>query len=454
MPGLEAALAVNRWCARQMTYETTDTRSMNPITCYYCGLGRCGEESTFGVTALRSVGIPARQIYVPWWSHCDDNHAWVEVYVEGDWHFLGACEPEPILDRGWFNSAASRAMVVCSRIFFDFIGEGLQKEALVQRQGMCLMYNQVSRYAETARLTVSVTDAQGAPLSGAWVRFYVLNMAAPARIAALETGPDGAVTLETGLGSLLVEAEQAGQFAWTTLDISKDAHCVMIPQAKGPEEESWTWDFSAPAAGEKTRRPLTPEQAQEKAEILAAARQTRLARIDSYWSPRYQTGDDSLDRVFRMAGGNAEALWQFYQNTPEAEQPWAKALLLSLASKDWRDAKPEILRAHLTAALALPGKEKAEFIPHVLCPRIGFELLTDWRTPILARLSPAEQDRFRQDPQALWAWVEAQFQEKQCRWHPVLWLQPGAALRLGASDAKGRRLLFVAILRTLVYPPG
>lgn len=194
LAGREAALAVNRWCARQMTYETTDNRSMNPVTCYYCGLGRCGEESTFGVTALRSVGIPARQIYVPWWSHCDDNHAWVEVYVEGDWHFLGACEPEPILDRGWFNSAASRAMVVCSRTFFDFIEEGLQKEALVQRQGMCLMYNETSRYAATARLTVSVENPQGAPQSGAWVRFYVLNMAGLARIAALETGADGAVT--------------------------------------------------------------------------------------------------------------------------------------------------------------------------------------------------------------------------------------------------------------------
>mgnify|MGYP000199416409 CR=1 FL=1 len=43
LPGREAALAVNRWCARQMTYETTDTRSMNPVTCYFCGLGRCGE---------------------------------------------------------------------------------------------------------------------------------------------------------------------------------------------------------------------------------------------------------------------------------------------------------------------------------------------------------------------------------------------------------------------------
>lgn len=72
-------------------------------------------------------------------------------------------------------------------------------------------------------------------------------------------------------------------------------------------------------------------------------------------------------------------------------------------------------------------------MPYVLCPRIGFELLTDWRTPILARLSPMEQDRFRQNPQALWSWIGEQFPERGCRWHPVLWLQPGAALSLGAA---------------------
>ena len=33
------------------------------------------EESAFLVSALRSVGIPARQVYVPRWSHCGDNHA-------------------------------------------------------------------------------------------------------------------------------------------------------------------------------------------------------------------------------------------------------------------------------------------------------------------------------------------------------------------------------------------
>ena len=44
------------------------------------------------------MGIPARQIYTPRWAHCDDNHAWVEVWVDGSWHFLGACEPEETLD--------------------------------------------------------------------------------------------------------------------------------------------------------------------------------------------------------------------------------------------------------------------------------------------------------------------------------------------------------------------
>ena len=114
--------------------------------------------------------------------------------------------------------------------------------------------------------------------------------------------------------------------------------------------------------------------------------------------------------------------------------------------------KPEVLQAHLTGALALPGQDKPEFVPYVLCPRIGFELLTDWRTPILARLSPMEQDRFRQNPQALWSWIGEQFPERGCRWLPVLWLQPGAALSLGAADGKGRRLLFVAVLRTLGVP--
>ena len=94
----QAAVEINYWCAEHATYEMADDRTAGPMTMYRSGKGRCGEESTFTVTALRSVGLAARQVYTPRWAHCDDNHAWVEVWVNGEWHFLGACEPEEKLD--------------------------------------------------------------------------------------------------------------------------------------------------------------------------------------------------------------------------------------------------------------------------------------------------------------------------------------------------------------------
>ena len=68
--------------------------------------GRCGEESTFTVAALRSVGIPTRQVYTPRWAHTDDNHAWVEAWVDVNgtsWVLAN----EPVLNLGWFNAPAS-----------------------------------------------------------------------------------------------------------------------------------------------------------------------------------------------------------------------------------------------------------------------------------------------------------------------------------------------------------
>lgn len=118
----EAAIEVNYWCAEHVTYQSGDDRTLSALAVYQRGYGRCGEESVFLVNALRSVGIPARQVYAPRWSHCDDNHAWVELWCDGGWHFTGACEPLMILDQGWFTGAASRAMLVHSRVFPMYAG--------------------------------------------------------------------------------------------------------------------------------------------------------------------------------------------------------------------------------------------------------------------------------------------------------------------------------------------
>lgn len=108
----QAALEVNHWCHEKASYRPSDGRTSSPLATMRNSIGRCGEESTFTVAALRAVGIPARQVYCPRWAHTDDNHAWVEVWVDGRWRFMGACEPEATLDKGWFNWAASRAMLI------------------------------------------------------------------------------------------------------------------------------------------------------------------------------------------------------------------------------------------------------------------------------------------------------------------------------------------------------
>ena len=95
----DAIIEANYWNAENVMYQATDSRTISALGAYYSAYGRCGEESAFGVNVYRAIGIPARQIYTPRWAHCDDNHAWVEVYCDGAWHFLGACEPEEVLIR-------------------------------------------------------------------------------------------------------------------------------------------------------------------------------------------------------------------------------------------------------------------------------------------------------------------------------------------------------------------
>lgn len=113
----DAILEVNHWCHEKVVYRPSDARTSSPLASVKTAYGRCGEESTFTVAALRSVGIPARQVYTPRWAHTDDNHAWVEAWADGEWYFFGACEPEPVLNLGWFNAPASRGMLMHTKVF-------------------------------------------------------------------------------------------------------------------------------------------------------------------------------------------------------------------------------------------------------------------------------------------------------------------------------------------------
>ncbi len=415
LPLEEAILAVNRWCASEMTYESTDPRTISPMGAYGCGLGRCGEESTFCVSVMRAVGIPTRQIYTPWWSHCDDNHAWVEVYVNGDWHFFGASEPEPVLDRGWFPSAASRAMAICSRVFCDYRAEGLESETILGQQDCCILYNETHRYAKTAQVKIQVA---GGP---AKVRVYVINMSSFARLTEAETDETGAVTLELGLGSCLLEAKQGDLFGWERITITGPVEISLTADRKGPALGEADWDVLAPAPG-KGNGPLTKEQAERrKRELLEAGqdREKKLRRVRAEGM-----GDPEVDDLLHQAGQNGNAIRTFLETHGVA----AKEIMKKLTRKDWRDAK--------TATLEV-------FLDYPQCtPRIGWEPLRPW--PEAVKQIPAH---LIQQPEQLERWIEAHYADNGHRWYPSVWMSPAGTMALGAGRLRDRQVLCTAALQ-------
>ncbi len=112
-PG-EAALRVNENLFKDYSvrYNTrrlrTDQNSKESIA---QGMATCTGLSIMLVEACRAVGVPARVVGIRSWPGRGGNHTWVEVWDAGDWHFVGAAEPDPNgLDHAWFVGRAAGAI--------------------------------------------------------------------------------------------------------------------------------------------------------------------------------------------------------------------------------------------------------------------------------------------------------------------------------------------------------
>lgn len=55
--------------------------------------------------------------------------------MNGEWHFLGACEPEEVLDTGWFSGPANRAILIHTRNFSDYVKES--NEEYLEKKERC-----------------------------------------------------------------------------------------------------------------------------------------------------------------------------------------------------------------------------------------------------------------------------------------------------------------------------
>lgn len=450
----EAILEVNHWCHEKVTYRASDARTSSPLSSVSQAIGRCGEESTFAVAALRSVGIPARQVYTPRWAHTDDNHAWVEAWADGRWHFLGACEPEPILDLAWFNVPASRGMMMHTNVFGDYRGP----EQVMDRNDHYTTINVTGNYAPTAGTAVTVLDSLGHPVPGATVAFCIYNYAEYYPMARLRADASGTARLLTGRGDMVVWATDGKRFGLqkATAGDSLSVSLAYTPASRATLD----FDLTPPPASASLPR-ATPDQAQDNRRRLAAEDSIRNA-----YTATFATSDQAgrlakklglpakdVEKALVESRGNHAMLAAWLDSVPRAERRRALDLLLGISEKDRRDVSRAVLDDNLRNTPARTAPLDADlYNKYVLNPRVENEGLTPCKAFFLGAFTPEERAEYREHPQK---WVEAvrkHVAERRDGNPKLLRMSPEAVWREGSADALSTSICLVSGLRAFGVP--
>jgi transglutaminase-like putative cysteine protease len=453
---LEAALEINHWCHEKVSYQPADIRTSAPESTILSARGRCGEESTFTVAALRTAGIPARQVYTPRWAHSDDNHAWVEIWANGEWHYTGACEPEPVPDRGWFTEPARRAMLVHTKSFGAYAGN----ENVINRHDYFTEVNNLAKYAVTKRIYVKTVDKNGLPLDNAKVEYQLYNYAEFYPLAVVPTDKNGISRFETGLGDLLIWAYKNDDFNFMKVSVIETDTLVLKLIRRAEGSSNYDLDLDVPV----TRSPFPGppvELTEMNSKRISEENLIRQRYIDSWMKPEeakmlaLQLKTDTTDvmSVFARSMGNYKEIRAFLSDIPDSLKLMAVSMLKILPDKDLRDTKSTILSDHLLNCLRPAGKYDAHlFLNYVLNPRIANEMMTDWRSYFRAKLPSWLVEGASANPLLIVQYIDKNIIVANEENYYKTPLTPKGVYELKVTDSGSRSICFVAICRSLGIP--
>ncbi|MBE0643342.1 MAG: transglutaminase domain-containing protein [Bacteroidetes bacterium] len=448
----DAVLEINHWCHSKVTYAPSDARTRAPLATIRNATGRCGEESVFTVTAMRAAGIPARQVYVPRWAHADDNHAWVEVWVDGAWHFLGACEPDVDLDHAWFAEPARRAMLTSAFV----LGRYQSDEEQLSSKRQYTRINTLPVYADTRVVNVQLRDEAGRILPDAWVDFRIYNYAEFYPLTSTLTDRNGCASLRTGYGDLLVWAHLGDRYAYrhVTRDESDTVRLVLAGHPQHLEREVLDIIPPPPAMLENPEHPRAAEIARRLLIDDSLRSDYESHFVDSVrtasFASEFGYPADSCWLLLHAARGNGEEILSFLADAASANSVPALGFLNTLAVKDLQDAPAAVLLHHYRIALGNRAEDQPcdeMFLRYVCCPRIGREELRPWRKAL--QLAIATNPAFlTRNPVRIAAWVRDSIRmDSEANWAHVP-LPADRSYELRTADETSRNILFVALCRS------
>lgn len=468
----DATLEVNHWCHEKVTYRSSDSRTSSPIATVRTAFGRCGEESTFTTAALRAVCIPARQCYTPRWAHGDDNHAWVEVWIDSAWHYLGACEPEPVLDRAWFTAPAKRAMLVSTNVFGNYTGP----EDVLMKDDRFTRINILPNYTETKRIWARTMDIHQRPVPYSEIEFQIYNYAEFFPLHKTRTDNNGLASFLTGYGDLLIWASKGGFFGFTRADVRTSDTVNIFLELTPSVSGGINFDFTPP---------IQQDYQDETDESLLRTNNERIGFEDELRAAYETTFVDSA-KAFRIASTldlKSEELWYFLQRArgnwreiirfasevPDTLRRYIFPLLGTISEKDLRDITPDVLldaikittpniglsgsREHVCDTGVAAGNERNNlFVNYIMNPRIDNELLKPFHSFLLAGFQSRLKIGKEANPDAIADWIKSSIAIDSMANYSRAPLTPRGVYELRVSDPHSRDIFFVAACRSMGIP--
>jgi len=453
LPMKEAALEVNHWCHEKVNYRATDSRTISPIGVMKTAYGRCGEESTFTVAALRSVGIPARQVYTPRWAHCDDNHAWVEVWIDGSWQFMGACEPLPDLNMGWFEAPALRAMMVHTKAYGKYFGS----EKVIDTHEKYSILNLLSNYTETKQINILVQDSKGKAIEDVHVEFSLYNYAEFYSLKTIKTDSLGKADIETGFGDILVFASHPDYgFSYTkipgndttlqtitlTKQIGDEFEMEMDnipPIPKDPPSHSEDKNNQCRLLQEDSIRDLYIGGFIQKEKAYAFAENLALDTART----RY---------ILEKSRGNWKEIEEYLTEAVDIDKAHCLDLLEIIAEKDLHDISSEILIDHLQY-FKMEKEELSDIEKqYILNPRISLEMIRPYRSFLQEKMADIQKIEAKTTVEALIDWIKTEITIDTLANYYGAHISPIGTYELRHTDLSGRDLFFVAVCRSFHIP--
>lgn len=448
----DAALEINHWCHEKVTYRPSCARTSAPLATMRTALGRCGEESTFTVTALRAAGIPARQCYTPRWAHTDDNHAWVEVWIDGKWYYLGACEPDAKLNMGWFSIPATRCMMVHSNAFGKYNGN----EETTYRTELFSRINMLGNYTETKKVTITVVDSMNNPVKDAQVKFKLYNYAEYYPIGTCITDEKGEASITTGLGDLLIWASKGNAYNYAKIDVRENSEMtVAITKTPGVEYVELL-DICPPKEG-RVAVEVTPEEAEKNNARLRYEDSLRNAYTSTF--PKKEDVKDVVNKNL-----TAEQLWEFVH---KSEGNYAEMIgflqnekmmvvnenfplydfLKSLSDKDLRDCEANTLLQFAVEYNPQSTYSIDVYKKGILPARISNELLRPYHNYLKENLVIEDADA-----QKVINWIAENITINDDENYYNCPISPKGVFDLRHSDKHSANIFFVAACRSLDIP--